>query len=193
MSGTTFSRSLDVSQGFNFSKTEQASVGFITKLKLGDVELKPDQASIKDPEQPGQNISAKVVGVMSHYLWETRTTDAMYLSMQVSEENKNELSAKLLTDWTNMEVVFSYVIYEYDPKAKKYFKANWSEPELKGIIEKNGRSLNLTVGNEPSTEVQSPENFTLQVGIKPQTEEQTVHMATAYNKNISKLWGISNE
>ncbi|MFE8598420.1 hypothetical protein [Archangium violaceum] len=193
MSGTTFSRSLDVSQGFNFTKTEQASVGFITKLKLGDVELNADQASIKDPEQPGQNIGSKVVGVLSHYLWETRTTDSMYLSMQVSEANKNELSAKLLSDWTNMEVVFSYVIYEYDPKAKKYFKSNWSEPELKGILEKNGRSLNLTVGNEPSTEVQSPENFTLQVGIKPQPEEQTVHLATAAAKNVSKLWGITNE
>jgi hypothetical protein len=193
MSGTAFARSLDVAQGFNFSKTEQSSVGFVTKLKLGDVELKADQASIKDPEQPGQNISTKVVGVLGHYMWETRTTDAMYLALHVSEENKNELSAKLLTDWTNMEVVFSYVIYEYDPKAKKYFKSNWCEPELKGILEKNGRSLNLTVASEPSSEVQSPEVFALQVGIKPQTEEQMVHLATAYNKNLSKLWGIANE
>jgi hypothetical protein len=193
MSGTTFSRSLNVSQGFNFSKTEQAPVGFVTKLKLGDVELKPDQASIKDPEQPGQNIGNKVVGVLSHYLWETRTTDSMYLSLQISEDNKNELSAKLLSDWTNMEVVFSYVIYEYDPKAKKYFKSNWCEPELKGILEKNGHALNLTVANEPSTEVQSPENFALQVGIKPQTEEQMVHLATAHTKNLSKVWGIQND
>jgi len=186
-----FSRSLDIYQGFNFKKDKQTSVGFVTKLQLGEVLLAADQASIKDPEQPGQNISAKVVGVLNHYLWETGTTDAMYLSMQVSVSNKTNLSAKLLTDWTNMEVTFGYVIYEYDPKEKKYFKSNWTEAELKGILEKNGNDLNLTVADDPSTEVQSPKNFTLQVGIKPQTIEQMVNMATGTGKNLSKIWGIT--
>src|SRR5687768_6448777 len=116
-----FSRSLDIYQGFNFKKDKQSAVGFVTKLELGDVALAADQTSIKDPEQPGQNIGTNVVGVLSHYLWETGTTDAMYLSMQVSVSNKTNLSAKLLTDWTNMEVTFGYVVYEYDPKEKKYF------------------------------------------------------------------------
>ena len=62
---------------------------------------------------------------------------------------------------------------------------------LKGILEKNGDDLNLSVADEPSTEVQSPKNFTLQVGIKPQTTEQTVNMATGVNKNVSKIWGVT--
>lgn len=187
----SFSRSLDIYQGFNFKKDKQNPVGFVTKLQLGDVALAADQSSIKDPEQPGQNIGANVVGILNHYLWETGTTDAMYLSMQVSVKNKTDLTAKLLTDWTNMEVTFAYVIYEYDPVEKKYFKSNWTEPELKGILEKNGDDLNLTVADDPSTEVQSPKNFTLQVGIKPQTTEQTVNMATGVNKNVSKIWGVT--
>jgi hypothetical protein len=187
-----FSRTLDIYQGFNFKKDKQTAVGFVTKLELGDVPLAADQTSIKDPEQPGQNIGANVVGILNHYLWETGTTDAMYLSMQVSVKNKTDLTAKLLTDWTNMEVTFAYVIYEYDPVEKKYFKSNWTEPELKGILEKNGDALNLTVADDPSTEVQSPKNYTLQVGIKPQTEEQTVNMATGSGKNLSKIWGIDN-
>jgi hypothetical protein len=186
----SFSRSLDIYQGFNFKKDKQTPVGFVTKLKLGDVELAADQQSVKDPEQPGQNLSG-VVGVISHYMWETGTTDGMYLSMQISVKNKTDLSAKLLTDWTNMEVVFAYVIYEYDPVEKKYFKSNWTEPELQGILEKNGDDLNLTVADNPSNEVQSPKNFTLQVGIKPQTVEQTVNMATGFNKNVSKIWGVT--
>jgi hypothetical protein len=186
-----FARSLDIYQGFNFKKDKQTSVGFVTKLELGDVHLNPDQTSIKDPEQPGQNVGANVVGVLNHYLWETGTTDSMYLSMQVSVKNKTDLSAKLLTDWTNMEVTFAYVVYEYDPVEKKYFKSNWTEPELKGILEKNGNDLNLSLADEPSSEVQSPKNFTLQVGIKPQTTEQTVHMATGVNKNVSKIWGVT--
>ncbi len=185
-----FAKAMDIYQGYNFKKDKQTPVGFITKLTLGDVELTADQTSVKDPEQPGQDLSG-VVGVLSHYLWETGTTDAMYMSMQISVKNKTDLAAKLLTDWTNMEVVFSYVIYEYDPVEKKYFKSNWSEPELKGILEKSGDDLNLSVADDASVEVQSPKNFTLQVGIKPQTEEQTVNMATGVNKNVSKIWGIT--
>jgi hypothetical protein len=186
-----FAKSMDIYQGFNFKKTVQTPVGFITKLKLGDVEMVADQVTIKDPEQPGQNIADKVVGVLNHYMWETGTTDGMYLSAQISTKNKNKLAAKLLTEWTNMEVVFDYAIYEYDPEQKKYFKSNWSDKELAGILEKNGDALNLTVADDPSREVQSPENFTLQVGIKPGVLEQTVNMATAVGLNLTKVWGVT--
>lgn len=188
-----FARSLDIYQGFNFKKDKQVPVGFVTKLTLGgELVLEADQISIKDPTQPGVNLQEKVVGVLSHYLWDTGTTDAIYLSMQVSVGNKTKLAAKLLTDWTSMDVTFAYVVYEYDPVKKKYFKSNWTEPELKGILEKNGDNLNLTVADDPSTEVQSPKNFTLQIGIKPQTEEQTVHMATGEGFNLTKLWGVND-
>lgn len=186
-----FSRSLDIYQGFNFKKDKQTAVGFVTKLVLGDTELAADQTTIKDPEQPGTSL-AGVVGVLSHYLWNTGTTDGMYMSMQISVDNKTKLSADLLNNMTNMEVVFGYVVYEYDPVKKLYFKSNWCEPELKGLLEKNGDELNLSVADDESTEVQSPKNFTLQVGIKPQTVEQTVNMATGHTKNLSKIWGIAS-
>jgi hypothetical protein len=186
-----FARSLDVYQGFNFKKDKQAPVGFISTMKLGELELKADQETVMDPENPTKALEGGAVGILSHYMWEMGTTDAIYMSAQVSVQNKQELSAKLLTDWTNMEVVFSYVIYEYDPKEKKYFKSNWTETDLKGILEKSGDNLNLTVADDPSTEVQSPKNFTLQVGIKPQTLEQMVNMATGTGKNLSKIWGIT--
>ena len=187
-----FSRNLDIYQGFNFKKDKQTPVGFVTKLELGgDLKLEPDQTSVKNPLQPGENLPA-LVGVLNHYLWETGTTDAMYLSMQVSVNNKTKLAAKLLTDWTSMDVTFAYVVYEYDPVKKKYFKSNWTEPELMGILEKNGDDLNLSVADDPSSEVQSPKNFTLQMGIKPQTQEQTVHMATGEMMALSKIWGITD-
>ncbi len=185
-----FNRSLDVYQGFNFKKDKQAPVGFISTMKVGELELKADQETVMDPENPTKPLEGGAVGILSHYMWEMGTTDAIYMSAQVSVQNKQELSAKLLTDWTNMEVSFSYVIYEYDPKEKKYFVSNRGK-ELKGILEKNGDDLNLTVADDPSNEVQSPKNFTLQVGIKPQTEEQTIEMATGHTKNLAKKWGIT--
>jgi hypothetical protein len=186
-----FARALDIYQGFNFKKDKQSPVGYVTKLKVGDNELAADQESIKDPEQPDKALKNKVVGVLNHYLWETGVTDAMYLSAQVSTANKQMVASALLGTWSNVEVVFSYTVYEYDPLAKKYFKSNYIDKELKGILEKNGDDLNLSIADDPSTEVQSPKNFTLQVGIKPQTEEQSVNIATGSGKQLVKQWGVT--
>jgi len=186
-----FSRALDVYQGFNFKKDKQAPVGYITKLKVGEHELTADQETIKDPEQPDKALGTKVVGVLNHYLWETGTTDAMYLAAQVSTANKQMISSALLGTWANVEVVFKYVIYEYDPLQKKYFKSSFVDAELKGILEKNGDELNLAIADDPSHEVQSPKNYTLQVGVKPQTLEQSVNVATGSGKNIVKQWGVT--
>ncbi|WP_224360580.1 hypothetical protein [Hyalangium versicolor] len=186
-----FSRSLDVYQGFNFKKDKQAPVGFITKMKLGDIELKADQETIKDPEQPDKALAAKVVGVLNHFLWETGVTDAMYLSSQISTANKQILSAALMGTWANVNVEIQYVVYEYDPLAKKYFKSSFTDAVLKGILEKNGDDLNLSVADDPSHEVQSPKNYVCQVGVKPQTLEQSVNLATGSGKNIVKQWGVT--
>jgi hypothetical protein len=186
-----FSRALDVYQGFNFKKDKQNAVGYITKLKVGEHELKADQESIRDPEQPDKPLKNKVVAVLNHYLWETGTTDAMYLSGQISTANKQMVSGALLGTWSNVEVLFSYTIYEYDPLAKKYYKSNYIDADLKGLLEKNGEDLNLSVADDASTEVQSPKNFTLQLGIKPQTLEQTVNLATGAGKQLVKQWGVT--
>lgn len=186
-----FARSLDVYQGFNFKKDKQTPVGYITALKVGDVTFVADQETIKDPEQPDKAIASKVVGVLNHYMWATGITDAIYLSAQISTNNKQALAAALLGSWSNIEVSLSYVVYEYDPKAKKYYKSNSVDAALKGLLEKSGDELNLSVADDPSSEVQSPKNFTLQIGVKPQTLEQTVNLATASGKNLVKQWGVT--
>jgi hypothetical protein len=186
-----FARSLDVYQGFNFKKDKQTPVGYITSLTLGGVVLAADQTTLKNPEEPDKVMPNKVVGVLNHYMWETGITDAMYMSAQISTENKQTLAAALLGSWSNIEVEISYAVYEYDPKLKKYYKSNAVDKALKGLLEKNGDELNLSVADDPSTEVQSPKNFTLQMGVKPQTEQQTVNLATASGKNLVKQWGVT--
>ena len=190
MASIDFARSLSITQGFNFRKDTQAPVGFITEMTVGGVALKADQETVLDPMNPTAALSGGVVGVLSYYTWGLATTDGIYMSAQVSTENKKELTAALLGEMTDMSVLFSYVIYEYDPKDKKYFLSNKGE-KLEGILEKSGDRLNLTVANDESTEVQSPQNFTMQLGIKPQTKEQTIEMATGFQKNVAKKWGIS--
>lgn len=186
-----FSRALDVYQGFNFKKDKQNPVGYILKLKVAGQEVKADQETIKDPLQPDKALADKVVAVLNHVLWNTGVTDAFYFSGQISTANKQQLSSMLLGTMVDMTVEFKFCIYEYDPLAKKYFKSMVVDKDLKGLIEKNGSELNIAVADDPSHEVQSPKNFTLQIGIKPQNIEQTVTLATASGKNIVKQWGVT--
>ncbi|MBJ6765241.1 hypothetical protein DRW03_28735 [Corallococcus sp. H22C18031201] len=186
-----FSRNLDVYQGFNFKKDKQTPVGYITAVTIGGVALTADQETIKDPENPEQAIADKVVAVLNHYLWETGITDAMYFSGQVSTANKQKIAEMLLGKFSNIEVVFKYVVYEYDPLGKKYFKSNFLDAELKGLLEKNGDDLNMAVADNPSSEVQSPKNYTFQIGIKPQTLEQSLNLATSSTKKLAKKWGVT--
>ncbi|RKH08449.1 hypothetical protein D7V97_19395 [Corallococcus sp. CA053C] len=186
-----FSRNLDVYQGFNFKKDKQTPVGYITALTIGGVALKADQETIKDPENPDAAIADKVVAVLNHYLWDTGVTDAMYFSGQVSVANKQAVAEMLLGKFSNIEVVIKYVVYEYDPIGKKYFKSNFLDAEIKGLLEKNGDELNMSVADNESREVQSPKNYTFQIGVKPQALEQSLNLATSSTKKLAKKWGVT--
>ena len=185
-----FNRSLDVYQGFNFKKDKQSNVGVILSLKVGGKEFKPDLETIKDPEQPTKDI--KAVAVLNHYQWDTGSTDSMYMSGQLSTENRQMLAMLILNDLTNIEVEFSYSVYQYDPLEKKYFKANTHKDKLKGLVEKGGDELKLMVADDPSDDVASPQNFTFQIGIKPQPKEQQVTLASAPQMKVEKKWGFKS-
>jgi len=183
-----FARALDVYQGFNYKKDKQTAVGFITKLKVGDIEFAANIESVKDPTAPTSDV--KVVAVLNNYMWATGTTDALYLSGQITVKNKNEMAQKLLGGFTDFSVELNYVIYEYDPLEKKYFKSNFVDSDLKGVLEKNGEDLNLAVADDASTEVQSPKNYTFQIGVKPKSEEQAINLAMNSSAKVVKKWGI---
>ncbi len=183
-----YRRSLDLYQGYNFKKDKQTPVGFITKLQIGAQALAVDQ-TVQDPTNPTQAL--QVVGVMSSVLWETGLTDSVYLSAQVSLANQQDVARMVITSLTNIEVVFQFWVYDFDPVAKRYFLAFHSNrTDMNGLLEKRGEELNLSVADDPSTEVQSPVNYAIQVGIKPQPAAQALHIATADQKNVVKSWGI---
>jgi hypothetical protein len=179
---------LDTYQGFNFKKDKQTPVGFLTKLKLGDKELKAD-LSCKDPTNPTKEI--KAVAVLNDVLWETGITDAVYFTGQVSVDNKQEVALLVYTTMVNVLTEFQFAVYEYDPKAKKYFICFHSNnTDMKGILEKRGEDLNLSVADDASTQIQSPINFTFNSGIKPQPDEQVLQVAVGDGKNFAKAWGL---
>jgi hypothetical protein len=186
----TFQKSLDVYQGYNFKKDIQTPVGFITELKIGDVTLKADQ-TCKDPMAPETDLT--VVAVLSGVLWELGVTDSHYFSGQVSVYNKQQILMLTYKDLTKVDTVYKFSIYEYDPLEKKYFKCllPTDDAALNGILEKNGSDLNLSIADDASAEVQSPENYAFTSGIKPQPSAQTVTVATSFSDKVVKSWGLT--
>lgn len=184
----TFHRSLDIYQGYNYKKDKQTSVGYVTKIKIGDVELAADQ-TCKDPMNPTTDL--KVVAVLSDALWETGVTDALYLTGQISVPNRQGVALMVISDLTKVEVIMQFTVYEYDLGAKKYFKSfHANDTDLKGLVEKRGSDLNVSVAEEASEEIQSPPNFSFSIGIKPQPEAQALHIATSDTNKITKSWGL---
>jgi hypothetical protein len=182
-----FSRTCDVYQGYNYKKDVQATIGYITKMKIGDTDLDVNQ-SCKDPMNPTADL--KVVSVLGQFDWYAGPTDAIYFTGQLALSNKQKLVLLAFQDLVKVAVVFQFAVYEFDPAAEKYFKAATCDAALNGILEKNGADLNLSVSNDASTEVQSPLNYQFQIGVKPQPSSQKITLASGQGKNIVRLWGI---
>jgi len=183
-----FSASLSVDQGFNFRKDVSTPVGFIKTLSVNGKAMAAD-FEVKDPMNP--TTAMKVVAVLSDTSWAVGATDAFYFSGQVSAPNRQDMQLMTYLDLTNVETLFKFDVYGYDPVAKKYFKAfHAGDVELKGILEKNGQDLNLSCSDMPSSEVQSPINYSFHIGVKPQPTEQNITLATADQKNVVKFWGV---
>jgi len=184
-----YAKALDIYQGYNYKKDKQTPVGYITKIKIGDQDLTADQAC-KDPKNPTTDL--KVVAVLNNFLWHTGVTDAVYFSGQISTKNKQSVALLALTNLTKIDCVFQFTVFDYDPLQKQYFEGCWSNSaDMNGILEKNGDELNISISDDASTEVQSPMNYTFQVGIKPQPSAQNLNIATSVSDKVVKAWGLA--
>tara|TARA_R110002072_G_C7826174_1_gene523774 strand:+ start:110 stop:682 length:573 start_codon:yes stop_codon:yes gene_type:complete len=184
-----FDRNLDVYQGFNFKKDKQDPVGFITKLTIGGKEIKADLDTCKDPTSPSDSIVS--VMVLDSFGWMTGVTDPINFTGRISVANKQTIAEMLLGTLTNTEVKINFSLFEYDPKAKKYFKSGFPNEELSCLLGKSGSDLNIYLSDDPATEVQSPINYGFSIGITPQETEQSITLATGDQKNIVKSWGLT--
>jgi hypothetical protein len=184
------SYSCDVSQGFNFQKDQQTLVGHINKLKVAGKELAVDMAVTNPENVTGDKV--KVVGVVSGIYWGGGYADSMQFSCQVSNPNKKTLAVLTQMEMANTMVEFVFTIYDYDPDEKKYYKCFHSnDAVLKGLVQKSGGQLTISIDAEQSQEVMSPKNFTMQLGIMPEDLEQDTHMAISVSDKMVKRWGVT--
>ncbi len=182
------SYSCSVGQGFNFQKDEQVLVGHIVYLKIGESELKAD-LNVTNPEDVSKLV--KVVGIVSQMSWEGGYAEPIQFNCQVSTDNKNTLATLTHKDMSNTEVLFKFAVFDYDPKAKKYFKCFHSgDEQLKGLVQKSGGDLAMYIDMDQSMEVASPKNYSFSLGIMPQDKNMAIQMAVSTDAKFAKKWGV---
>ncbi len=183
-----FRKQCDIFQGFDFKKDKQTVVAHITHLTIAGTVLPPD-LTCKDPINPQRAL--QVVAVCSDVMWELGVTDAVYFSGQVSAANKQNILSLVYNTLANTAVVVQFTVYAYDQLSKAYFKTfDCSGTDLAGLLEKRGGDLNLTVSDDASTEVPSPENYSMNIGIKPQQLAQSLTVAMSSDRQVIKSWGL---
>ena len=181
----------NVYQGFNFKASEQARVGFLTSLKIGSTDFTAD-IEVQDPTSNDGKI--KAVAILSHAQWSTGKTDGVFLTGNVSAKNKQAIRQLTMDDLSNTSVEYKFDIYEYDQAegAAKYYKSfHANDTAMKGLFERNGTNLAIQMSNDPSHQVQSPKNFNLYLGIKPDEKAQTLIYATSSTAKKAYPWGVT--
>jgi hypothetical protein len=187
MANLTYNAS--IRQGYNFEKDAQITVAHINSIKIGDTAMSSD-IGVTNPEDV--SASVKVFGVGSAVSWEGGYADAIYLGAQVSTDNKNKLSTLVHKSMSNTEVEVEFTVYQFDPIAKKYYKAfHCNGVKLKGLIHKSGGQLNMAIDSEAGHEVASPLNYSFQVGVMPQATAQEIHLAVSSTDKLVKAWGVT--
>jgi hypothetical protein len=185
-----FRQVCDLHQGFNFVQDMQSAIGYITALNVGGTAFAADFTTLTDPLNPSNAVAA--VAVLGDVQWNVAPSEPVYFSGQISGANRQAVRTVLFTDLTNLKVTFQFDVYEYDPVAAKYFKSFTSAgTTMNGLLEKNGANLNIKADNLPASEVTSPQNYTFNIGIKPQPSKQSMTVSTADQKNQVKTWGIA--
>ena len=178
----------DVRQAFNFQKDAQTLVGHIDTLKIGDTQFAAD-LNVADPTT-GQN--KKVFGVISYIGWQGGYAEPVSFNCQVGTENKKSAAILQHKDLSNTSVEVNFTVYDYDPKAKKYYTAFYTDgTALKGLVNKSGGELELQIDSDQSMEVVSPKNYAFGLGVMPIEEQQAIQLAVSDTDKFTKQWGVS--
>src|SRR5262249_15360113 len=128
---------LNQTQGFNFSKDVQDSFGFVTSLNVGGVDITAD-IKVNDPDH--KDATFPVVGVFTKVDWSPGSApgDPIEFNFQVSTSNKMFIVTLVHKTLDSIEVKIDFLVWDYDPIQKKYFKGLQNDGEhgfspLKGL------------------------------------------------------------
>lgn len=182
-----------VEQGFNFHKDAQCFIGHLTELEVSATGKFDIDMAVSDPTKIGGDpeTKEKVVAVISNIHWEGGHADPIYISGRISTSNKTKAATLQHTTLSDTKVKFKFVVYDYDPKAKKFYKCFDCDASLEGLVAKSGEDLELGVDLVPANDIASPKNYDFYIAIMPEEKEQKVNLAFDQGAKITKKWGVT--
>ena len=184
-----FQRVCDVYQGYDFKPDRQTTIGYVTALNIAGTDLTADQSN-RNPLDLSEHIDA--VAVLSELVWLDGAKGELIFSGQVSLANKGVITGLYFDGAANLDVTFAFDVYQFDSSAKKYFNCFSSGgATIKGALLRNGVGISLSVADDSSTQVQSPENFSASIGIAAPPVNEHLTVATDASTSITKPWGRS--
>ena len=179
--------SCDIRQGYNFEKDSQETVGHVNSLSIGGTAFAADTGVTV----PTDMSTAKVVGVISSFSWEGGYADPLYLTFNVSIDNKTTASTLKHTSLSKTDTEISFTIYQYDPKEKVFYKAfHTNDAAIKCLVNKSGGKLDFDISDYNDTTVESPLNYPLPLAVMPQASQQELQMATSNTQKLTKQFGV---
>lgn len=183
----SYNVALQAARGFNFKPEAKTSVGFVTALTVDGKAARSDLV-VRDPTSPSAG-TLSVVAVLSHVTWD-HNANPMYLSGFVSNANRAEMTFLEKTLKPGVDVDFNIRIFNYNAATKAYAESFAAEggKTLQGTLDGVGSDPNYTVGDSPSTEVLSPQNFPFNIGIVPKVAANIACLKPDGSKS-SFRWG----
>jgi hypothetical protein len=184
----SISKECSISQAFNYQKDDQSAIGHVAAIKIADKELKAD-LKLTDPEDITKKLDA--VGAISSFHWEGGAAQPLQFTFNISITNKNTLAVLLHSDLSSILTVVDFVIWEYDPEQKTFFKVVHSNAtKLNCLLQVEGNERQLYLSDEPGMEVEQPQNYQVVVSVVPEDKAQELHFAVSVSDKMVKQFGI---
>jgi hypothetical protein len=191
----------DAEHAVHFDRDYHYVFGHVQSMKIGDVTLTADLNML----EPKFQNSVVVAGLVSLIEWGGGPEDTLTLDLFVSTKNRQLVTNIVHKNVSDVEVKVKFVIYDYDPQAKKWFNAFYTnDQEISGSIEQQGGSLDggrvklelsvsSTMAKHSDGHDLSPSLWEVKTKIKPGNTVQSIHFLTSSLHKIVKEWGVPAE
>ena len=183
-----------VEQAVNFKRNVQAYVGVINYLAIGTTVLQADIRNLVNPTDVSSPQGLTAVGVLSNLFYDGGATQPLTFSFVVSNSNLVTLQGMIDPGILNISIQIGFTIYYYDPAARVYYTAFWTQNgTLTGEIAKIGQQdLGLGVDVTPYPGIDQPLLYPVQLSVAPTPGvAQSIYVQQSNTAKASITWGVA--
>lgn len=163
---------------YDFTLARTSRVGHITAMSFTNIgkALEAD-TQVCDPESP--DTKKPVVAIFDRIKWDGGPTDPIEISARFSPAGKSTMKEALSALTGGPEIELTWVIYEYDHKAKKYFQRFHSDGKpIKLVITKGTQAY---IGEDADPSIPQPMNFIFEMSLSAKNEGGKQEIGCAFS------------